>query len=145
MMAIRAGGTAALLAVLLVGGSVAAAPRKKPAPAKSEPAAEAPGCRKLPAGKRVVKLTLKPETDVADLVAWISSITCKQFVLPGTIPAASRKVTITSPQLMTPEEAYELFLAALDSVGLTVRPSDKFYVIIETSKAKTSAVPTYTE
>src|SRR5262249_29493109 len=117
-------------------------------PAKKKPAAESTedlGCRKLPAGKRVVKLTLKPETDLADLVAWISSITCKEVILPGTIPPGSKKVTVTSPQLMTPEEAYDLFLAALNSVGLTVVRTGRVHTIIESSKAKTSPVPVYSD
>ena len=112
-------------------------------------AADAPGekefnsCRKFPAGKRVVKLNLKPDTELGDLLSWISSITCKQFLLPGTIPANSKKVTVIAPQLITPEEAYRLFLAALDSVGLTVQPSGKFLRIIETLKAKTASIPVY--
>jgi general secretion pathway protein D len=95
-------------------------------------------CKKFPPGKRIVKLNLKPDTELGDLIAWISSITCKQFLLPGTIPANSKKVTVVAPELITPEEAYRLFLGALDSVGLTVEPSGKFYRIIETPKAKTS-------
>lgn len=102
-------------------------------------------CKKFPAGKRIVKLNLKPDTELGDLIAWISSITCKQFLLPGTIPANSKKVTVVAPELITPEEAYRLFLGALDSVGLTVEPSGKFLRIIETVKAKTSSVPIYGE
>jgi type II secretory pathway component GspD/PulD (secretin) len=89
-----------------------------------------------------VKLNLKPETEVWDLVAWISSITCEQFVVPGDI-AAGKKVTIYSPELITTAEAYRLFLAALDSVGLTVYRTDKFLRIIETAKARTSAIPVF--
>jgi general secretion pathway protein D len=100
-------------------------------------------CRKFPANKRIVKLNMKPETELGDLISWISSITCRQFLLPGTIPANSKKVTIIAPQLITPEEAYRLFLAALDSVGLTVEPSGKFLRIIETLKAKSSSIPIY--
>ena len=100
-------------------------------------------CRKFPAGKRVVKLNMKPDTDLGDLLAWISSITCRQFLLPGTIPANSKKVTIIAPQLITPEEAYRLFLAALDSVGLTVEPDGKFLRIIETLRAKSTSIPVY--
>ena len=74
-------------------------------------------CKKFPAGKRIVKLNLKPDTELGDLIAWISSITCKQFLLPGTIPANSKKVTVVAPELITPEEAYRLFLGALESVG----------------------------
>jgi general secretion pathway protein D len=100
-------------------------------------------CKKFPPGKRIVKLNMKPETDLGDLISWISSITCKQFVLPGTIPANSKKVTIIAPQLITVEEAYRLFLSALDSVGLTVAPSGKFLRIIETPRAKTSSIQVY--
>ena len=86
-----------------------------------------------------MKLNLKPDTELGDLISWISSITCKQFILPGTIPANSKKVTVVAPQLITPEEAYRLFLAALDSVGLTVQDSGKFFRIIETVKARGNA------
>jgi general secretion pathway protein D len=100
-------------------------------------------CRKLPSGQRVVKLSLKPDTEIGDLLAWISSITCKQFVLPGSIDAHSKKVTIIAPQPITADEAYRLFLDALDSVGLTVVPVGNFLRVIETAKAKTSAIPVY--
>jgi general secretion pathway protein D len=99
-------------------------------------------CRKLPAGRRIVKMTLKPDTEVNDLVVWISSITCRQFLLPGTIDR-TKKVTIISPQLITPEEAYQLFLDALDSVGLTVVRAGKFLRVIETTAAKTYPLPVY--
>jgi general secretion pathway protein D len=102
-------------------------------------------CKKFPSGKRIVKLNLKPDTELGDLIAWISSITCKQFLLPGTIPANSKKVTIVAPELITPEEAYRLFLGALDSVGLTVQPSGKVLRIIETVKAKSAPIPLYGE
>ncbi len=100
-------------------------------------------CKKFPPNRRIVKLNLKPDTDLGDLISWISSITCRQFVLPGTIPANSKKVTIIAPQLITAEEAYRLFLSALDSVGLTVAPSGRFLRIIETPRAKTSSIPVY--
>src|SRR5450755_3859904 len=100
-------------------------------------------CKKFPSGKRIVKLNLKPDTELGDLISWISSITCKQFLLPGTIPSNSKKVTIVAPELITPEEAYRLFLGALDSVGLTVQPSGKILRIIETVKAKSGPIPLY--
>jgi type II secretory pathway component GspD/PulD (secretin) len=121
---------AALLGVSTTGAAATAAP-----------AETATSCRKLPAGKRIVKLNLKPDTNVADLVAWISSITCKQFILPGNIPAASKTVTVVSPQLLTPDEAYRLFLDALDSVGLTVYRLGAYYRVIDSSKAAHSPIP----
>jgi hypothetical protein len=129
-------GLLALLGVTVAGPSVAGAA----APKRAAVAAGAGTCSKLPAGKRVVKLNLKPETEVADLVAWISSITCRQFLLPD-VPASHAKVTIVAPLPITPREAYGLFLEALDSVGLTVYPSGPFLRIIETPKAKTSPIP----
>jgi len=103
-------------------------------------------CKKFPPGKRIVKLNLKPDTELGDLIAWISSITCKQFLLPGTIPANSKKVTVVAPELITPEEAYRLFLGALDSAGLTVEHSGKFERIVETAKIKTmGGIPYYGE
>ena len=127
---------AALLAILLVSAPAAASPAAPAAPAKQ---AVGSTCRRLPAGRRIVKLNLKPNTDLGDLISWISSITCKQFVL-GNIPVSSKTVTIISPQLITVEEAYGLFVTALDSVGLTVYPAHGYLRVIETSKAKTSPV-----
>jgi general secretion pathway protein D len=103
-------------------------------------------CKKFPSGKRIVKLNLKPDTELGDLIAWISSITCRQFLLPGTIPANSKKVTVVAPELITPEEAYKLFLGALDSAGLTVEHFGKFERIVETAKIKTmGGIPVYGE
>ena len=123
------------------------APRRRRPSSRARPRSlgekEFNSCKKFPAGKRIVKLNMKPDTELGDLIAWISSITCRQFLLPGTIPANSKKVTIVAPQLITPEEAYRLFLAALDSVGLTVEPSGKFLRIIETLRAKSTSIPVY--
>jgi hypothetical protein len=126
----------------LAGPSTAlgAAPRL---PAVAGPASE-PGdaCRKVPAGKRL-KLNLKPNTEVVDLVSWISAITCKRFIVPGNLPTQGKTVTIIAPQPITPAEAYALFLDALDSVGLTVYPAGRTLRLIETSKAKASPIPVY--
>jgi general secretion pathway protein D len=141
---------ATLLAIAFVGTSPAVAKPSDPRARSAAPAASSPesaeagtSCRKLPPGKHLVKLNLKPETELGDLIVWISSITCKQFLLPGTIPADSKKVTIVAPGLMSVEEAYRLFLNALDSVGLTVYPTGKFLRVVEVSKAKTLPLPLY--
>ena len=100
-------------------------------------------CRKLPAGKPLVKLTLKPETTVDDLVVWISSITCRQFVWSEAVATRNKKVTIVAPLPMTARQAFRLFLDALDSIGLTVEPSGTFWRIIETHKVRSTPVPLY--
>ena len=100
-------------------------------------------CRKRSDRKRLVRLTLKPDTNVDDLVVWISSITCREFVWPEAIAARNRKVTILAPLPMTPKQAFGLFLDALDSIGLTVETSGKFWRIIETHKVKSTPIPLY--
>jgi hypothetical protein len=100
-------------------------------------------CRKSPARKGLVKVNLKPDTNVDDLVVWISSITCREFVWSEAIATRSKKVTIVAPLLMTPRQAFNLFLDALDSVGLTVEPSGRFWRIIETGKVKSTPIPLY--
>lgn len=100
-------------------------------------------CRKVPSGKRAVKANLKPDTDLPELVAWISSITCKTFVLPGQLSASGKKITLVTQGTMTPKEAYAVFLSALDSVGLTVEKGPGYYKVIETAKAKSSSTPVY--
>jgi len=129
-----------ILLALLLGlvASFAGGPRAHAAERSSAAAGSA--CSRLPEGKRIVKLNLKPETEVADLVAWISAITCKQFVVPD-LPASHAKVTIVAPSLITPREAYRLFLDALDSVGLTAVPAGSFLRIVESAKAKTYPIP----
>jgi len=77
------------------------------------------------------------------MVAWISSLTCKQFIVPGSLSAATRKVTLVAPGPMTRDEAYRVFLDALDSVGLTVEPAGEALQIIESAKAKSASIPVY--
>jgi hypothetical protein len=100
-------------------------------------------CKKLPAGKRAVKVNLKPDVELPELVAWISSITCKSFVLPGHLSAAGKKITIVTQGVMTPREAYGTFLSALDSIGLTVEQGPGYLKIIETARAKSASLPVY--
>jgi hypothetical protein len=125
-------------------------PAPRPAPAATAPVAPAvPAdqdfntCRKSPAKNGLVKVTLKPDTNIDDLVVWISSITCRQFVWSEAIAARNKKVTIVAPLPMTPRQAFGLFLNALDSVGLTVEKTRTFWRIIETHKIKSTPVPLY--
>ena len=90
-----------------------------------------------------MKLTLKPDATVEDLVVWISSVTCREFVWSEATAARNKKVTIVAPLPLRPREAFGLFLDALDSVGLTVEPSGKFWRLIETHKVKSTPIPLY--
>ncbi|HVV51306.1 MAG TPA: hypothetical protein VHO06_16675 [Polyangia bacterium] len=124
-------------------------PRDPPPGAGSNLAAEAfsdddfNSCHKAAPGKRDVEVELKPDTDVAHLIVWISSITCRSFVWSGSLDASRRKVTVLVPASITPARAFRLFLDALGSVGLTVEPSGRFYQVIEAVKAKSKPIPLY--
>lgn len=125
-------------------------PPPAPSPQAAAPAAAPPvtdlgfnTCQKIPRGKKVVKMNLKPDIELTELVAWISSVTCKSFVLPGQLSGGGKKVTIVSQGPMTRDEAFAAFLTALDTLGLTVERGPGYMKIIETAKAKTSSTPVY--
>jgi general secretion pathway protein D len=116
------------------------------APATAATPAPVPGekefneCLRLP-GNRRVKFTLKQEADLTDLVAWISSMTCKKFIVATSLRA--QKVTIVSPTPVTAAEAYRAFLSALEVMGLTVAPAGEYLKIVQGNWAIQASIPTY--
>ncbi|HEY5451779.1 MAG TPA: hypothetical protein VIQ54_23650 [Polyangia bacterium] len=125
--------------LLLVAATVGPAAAAR-AGARAPAATVGDSCRRLPEGKRL-RLNLKPNTELVDLISWISAITCKHFIIPGTIPSQGKTVTIIAPQPITAAEAYDLFLDALDSVGFTVYSSGRVLRVIETSKIRSVPIP----
>jgi hypothetical protein len=146
---------AVLVAALLWGAPAHAAiivgPDGKPIPRASDRVrligeAHTGACKVPPKDSRVVRFNLAPETKLEDATAWISSVTCKSFLVRDPILAEHGPVTMIAPERITPSEAYRLFLGALDSVGLTVEHAGPFERIVETAKVKTMrGVPIYDE
>ena len=99
-------------------------------------------CLRIPPGRRV-KITLKQESDLMDLVGWISSMTCRKFIVATSLRA--QKVTIVSPVPVTPGEAYRAFLSALEVMGLTVAPAGTYLKIVQGNWAIQSSIPTYAD
>ena len=133
----------ALASLLRVGGAARAA---TPPPAPAPPAFtddDFNSCTKLPAGKRAVPVPLKPDTDVAHLIAWISSITCNAFVWSDDAGFGRRKLTVVVPTAVSPAHAFRIFLDAMSSVGLTVQPGAGFYQVNEEYRAKQRPIPLY--
>jgi len=97
-------------------------------------------CRKQPRGARFT-VTLPKETELEDLVNWMMTITCQKFIWDRKV--RSGKVTILSPEPVTVDEAYAAFYAALETMGLTVEPSGKYFKIVETAGAKNRTLPLY--
>jgi len=96
-------------------------------------------CRRFPRHKRV-KITLKPDSELHDLIAWISGMTCKRFIVGSNV--RSQKVTIYSPTPITALEAYRAFLSALNVMGLTVVPAGRYLKVVETRNRTLSSLCT---
>jgi hypothetical protein len=104
----------ALTVWFFAGAAAQAAPDKPADKASSQ-------CRKLPPAKRILKLNIKPDSDVRDLIGWMTTITCTGFIT-NPQDLEGKKVTVRPEGLITLEEAQQLFVGALDSVGLVVQP-----------------------
>ncbi len=94
-------------------------------------------------GKYVV--SLKPETSLDDLIKWAMTFHCKNFVYSSEIGKRSSKVTIMTPNNMSAQEAWRVFLVALQSMNLTVVPKGNVLELVETSKAKSDSLPIFTQ
>jgi len=92
-------------------------------------------CKK-PGEKTLVKVNLKPDTEVADLVSWYANLTCTSVLMGAQV--TGKKVTVLAPQPIPLAEVRRLFYDALDSVGLTAEQSGKFLQIMEAKKARPS-------
>jgi len=88
-----------------------------------------------------VAVTFKPETELKDLITWVMGFTCKNFMLDPRIVSTGKKVTVIAPNKMSAQEAYNVFLAALSTMGLTVVPKGNIYRIVESATAKSETVP----
>jgi general secretion pathway protein D len=78
------------------------------------------------------------DVELADLIQTISELTGVNFLYDDTVRG---KVTIVSPESMTLDEAYQLFLTVLNVKGFTVVPSGKVNKIVPLKDAKASSLP----
>ncbi|MBP6836119.1 MAG: type II secretion system secretin GspD [Kofleriaceae bacterium] len=127
---------AAVLAALVPWSGRVPTARAQPVPADGDGPVHI--CSKA---KGQVTVSFKAETELKDLISWAMTFTCKNFMHDSTINTRSKKVTIISPNKMSPTEAYRLFLAALSSMGLTVVPKGNVLKIVESGTAKGETLP----
>ncbi len=97
-------------------------------------------CQKYPQNKKF-KWELRGEVDLMALLNSISPMMCRPIIVPGAIRQS--KVTIIAPDTVTAPEVYRMFLSALETMGLTVQPEGKVLKIIESNRARESAIPIY--
>jgi type II secretory pathway component GspD/PulD (secretin) len=124
----------AMTAILLVASSGLARG------AERGPSKATTGCTR-PSPKLKIKVNLKPDTEVVDLLAWYSTLTCTPLMVSSGVTIAGKKVTIISPTPVTVAEIDSLFRGALDSVGLTLQRDGKFFYVIDAAKARHSNTP----
>lgn len=70
------------------------------------------------------------EVDLSVFVRFISELTGKNFVLDDTVKKAGGKITVFSPTKVTPDQAYSLFVSALEVSRLAVVPKGPVYQIV---------------
>ncbi|TNF49419.1 MAG: type II secretion system protein GspD [Deltaproteobacteria bacterium] len=79
------------------------------------------------------------DVELSDLVQTVSELTGKNFLYDDRVKG---KVTIVSPDSMSLEEAYQLFLSVLYVKGFTIVPSGKVNKIVPIKGAKSENLPT---
>lgn len=77
--------------------------------------------------------------DVKDVIRWASDLTTKNIIVhPG---VAGKKITIVAGEPMTREEAWQVFLSALQVNGLAVVENGDTVKVLPEPEAKTEKVP----
>jgi len=81
------------------------------------------------------------DVELSDLIRTVSEISGKNFLFDETVRG---KVSIISPEAMSEEEVWQLFLTVLNVKGFAVVPSGKVNKIVPTRMAKEATLPTVT-
>lgn len=125
MVKARLQGAALLLGAVMM---VTQTQAQTPAPAAGNPA---------PADQ---KITIAfDNADVKDVIRWASDLTQKNIIVhPG---VTGKKITVVAGEPMTHEEAWQVFLSALQVNGLAVMESDDAVKILPEPEAKTEKIP----
>ncbi|MEJ2690217.1 MAG: secretin N-terminal domain-containing protein, partial [Deltaproteobacteria bacterium] len=97
--------------------------------------------KKAPATGNKISLDFK-DVDLPDFIKTISEFTGKNFIFDETVRG---KVTVISPQSVTRQEAYQIFLSVLNVKGYTVVPSGEVNKIVLLAAAKDSNLPMLTD
>jgi general secretion pathway protein D len=78
------------------------------------------------------KITLDfNDVEIPVLVRFISELTGKNFVLDETIKKQGGKISVFSPTKVTPDQAYHMFVSALEVARVAVVPKGNIYQIVQ--------------
>ncbi len=136
--------------VLLAGLSLLLAATVMPAVAAVEPEGASSG-KVSGADSQAGNAPLKPgvadkkitiafdNADIKDVIRWASDLTSKNLIIhPG---VQGKKITVVAGEPMSREEAWQVFLSALQINGLAVMESDDTVKIMPDAEAKTEKIP----
>ena len=125
---------------LLVAGLLCLAATPVPAQAPAPAAAAAPSdqidLKQVKAGQDFVTLNFS-NIDIAALIKVMSELTRRNFIVDDKVAG---KVTLMTPTKISPEEAYQVFLSALEIKGFTAVEDGKAVRIVPTSSARQSGL-----
>ena len=76
-------------------------------------------CKTPPASTKV-SVQFSPEVSLHDLTAWVIGFTCKNVVFGADVAKYATKIVVVAPNTMTPKQALQLFVDAVESTGLVV-------------------------
>ena len=101
----------------------------------------APTATAAPVASEEERITLDfKDVELTDLITTISELTGKNFLYDDTVKG---KVTIVSPETMTLDETYQLFLTVLNVKGYTLVPSGKVNKVVQVKGARQENLPVY--
>ena len=83
-------------------------------------------------GTQSGKITLDfNDVDIAVFVRFISELTGKNFVLDETVKKQGGKISVFSPTKVTPDQAYSMFVSALEVARLAIVPKGSVSQIVQ--------------
>jgi general secretion pathway protein D len=133
--------TAALLLAGLVMSGPAHAEEKSPASPPVRPSAEQAETRRTRASDDYITLNFS-NIDITALVKVMSELMRRNFILDERVAG---KVTLMTPTKISPEEAYQVFLSALELKGFTAIEDGRITRIIPAATARQSGLKIFKE
>ncbi len=85
-------------------------------------------CRQADPNSKLVA-SFKPDIALQDLVVWVAGFTCKNIVVAPDVAKYATKLTVVAPKAMSPRQALQLFVDAVESTGLVVQQKPDTIVI----------------
>jgi hypothetical protein len=74
----------------------------------------------IPDPSTKIAVSFKPETSLVDLAVWVTGFTCKNVVFSSDVAKRATRVTVVSSKQMSPKQALQLFVDAVESTGMVV-------------------------